>query len=108
MRLRQPPHSLPLFLLLAQVSSAQSQPSPILPPPPRPSPAINNGSTEYAYLGCYEETIALANTSHHRALHGGTDQVGEGRMTVPVCLAFCGGDRDGEKQYEYAGLEYSR
>lgn len=75
--------------------------------PPRPRPTINSGSAEYTYLGCYEETIALANTSHLRALHGGKDQVGGGRMTVPLCLGFCGGDGDGVK-YEFAGLEYSR
>lgn len=70
---------------------------------------INHGSAEYTYVGCYEETIALTNTSHLRALHGGMDQVGQGSMTVPICLDFCGGGGNGHRvQYEYAGLEYSR
>lgn len=63
------------------------------------------GSNGYTYLGCYEETIALSNTSHLRALQGGKNQVAAGNMTVPMCLDFCGG---GEVKYEYAGLEYSR
>lgn len=70
---------------------------------------INNGSAEYTYLGCYGETIALDNTAHLRALHAGADQVGAGRMTVPICLDFCGGNGNGNRvKYEYAGLEYSR
>lgn len=91
-------------LLLGQVSAqAQTTAS------PRPHPMINNGSAEYAYIGCYEETIALTNTSHLRALHGGMDQVGGGRMTVPNCLDFCSGGENGNRvPYEYAGLEYSR
>lgn len=94
-----------LFALAALVLLGQRHVS--AQAPPRPHPTINSGTAEYTYLGCYEETIALANTSHLRALHGGKDHVGGGRMTVPLCLDFCGGDGHGVK-YEYAGLEYSR
>ena len=63
----------------------------------------------YAYLGCYLEVSGLNGTAPGgRSLEGAaTDEVLPGDMTVPKCLAFCGGGGSGSA-YTYAGLEYAR
>lgn len=68
--------------------------------------SIYTGSDKYKYQGCYNETNDLPNTAHERALSGGASKVMEGNMTVPLCLSFCSTGAD--KQYNYAGVEYSR
>lgn len=68
--------------------------------------SIYTGSDKYKYQGCYNETNDLPNTAHERALSGGASKVMEGNMTVPLCLSFCSTGAD--KQYTYAGVEYSR
>ncbi|EPE07092.1 wsc domain-containing protein [Ophiostoma piceae UAMH 11346] len=64
---------------------------------------------KYAYLGCYLEVSGLNGTAPGgRSLEGTTtDEVLPGDMTVPKCLAFCGGGGSGSA-YTYAGLEYAR
>ncbi|OHE98928.1 WSC domain-containing protein [Colletotrichum orchidophilum] len=68
--------------------------------------SIYTASDKYKYQGCYNETNDLPNTAHVRALSGGASRVMEGNMTVPLCLSFCSTGAD--KQYTYAGVEYSR
>ncbi|KAL1884282.1 hypothetical protein VTK73DRAFT_3266 [Phialemonium thermophilum] len=75
-----------------------------------PAPTVVDASSvktkhRYAYLGCYNETTGIADSSGARALDGGINEVLPGNMTVRDCLTFCG---DGSTQYKYAGLEYSR
>ncbi|KAK4130465.1 WSC-domain-containing protein [Trichocladium antarcticum] len=70
-------------------------------------------SSGYAYHGCYNETLGLPDTAGVRALHGGTNKVAEGAMTVDMCWAFCrtgAGDSSGGKAgaFEFAGLQYAR
>ncbi|OHW95486.1 WSC domain-containing protein [Colletotrichum incanum] len=81
-----------LLALLAPLAAAQLQ--------------IYTGSDKYKYQGCFNETNDIANTAHERALSGGASRVLQGNMTVPLCLSFCGSGAD--KEYTYAGLEYSR
>ncbi|WQF77916.1 Putative carbohydrate-binding WSC [Colletotrichum destructivum] len=81
-----------LFTLLAPLAAAQLQ--------------IYTGSDKYLYQGCFNETNDIANTAHERALSGGASRVLQGNMTVPLCLSFCSSGAD--KEYTYAGLEYSR
>ncbi|KXH64998.1 WSC domain-containing protein [Colletotrichum salicis] len=68
--------------------------------------SIYTASDKYKYQGCFNETNDLPNTAHDRALSGGASKVMEGNMTVPLCLSFCNSGAD--KQYTYAGVEYSR
>ncbi|GJC84165.1 WSC domain-containing protein 1 [Colletotrichum liriopes] len=84
--------SLLLLALIAPLAAAQLQ--------------IYTGSDKYKYQGCFNETNDIANTAHERALSGGASRVLQGNMTVPLCLSFCGSGAD--KEYTYAGLEYSR
>ncbi|KAK3337173.1 WSC domain-containing protein [Cercophora scortea] len=73
---------------------------------PAAAPAIySNATTGYIYLGCYNETTAIAGTSGDRALAGGTNEVKPGNMTVETCLGFCA---TGATRYKYAGLEFAR
>ncbi|KAK3695397.1 WSC domain-containing protein [Podospora appendiculata] len=65
----------------------------------------SNATTGYVYLGCYNETTAIAGTSGDRALSGGTNEVKPGNMTVEMCLGFCA---TGATKYKYAGLEFAR
>ncbi|GKT42124.1 putative fungistatic metabolite [Colletotrichum spaethianum] len=82
-----------LFLaLLAPLAAAQLQ--------------IYTGSDKYLYQGCFNETNDIANSTRERALSGGASRVLQGNMTVPLCLSFCSSGAD--KQYTYAGVEYSR
>ncbi|WDK14129.1 WSC domain-containing protein [Colletotrichum graminicola] len=81
-----------LAVLLAPLAAAQLQ--------------IYTGSDKYLYQGCFNETNDIANTAHERALSGGASRVFQGNMTVPLCLSFCSTGAD--KEYTYAGMEYSR
>ncbi|KAK2028737.1 hypothetical protein LX32DRAFT_639804 [Colletotrichum zoysiae] len=84
-----------LFLvtaLLAPLTAAQLQ--------------IYTGSDKYLYQGCFNETNDIANTAHERALSAGASRVFQGNLTVPLCLSFCSTGAD--KEYTYAGVEYSR
>ncbi|KAK2050139.1 hypothetical protein LZ31DRAFT_548484 [Colletotrichum somersetense] len=84
-----------LFLvtaLLAPLAAAQLQ--------------IYTGSDKYLYQGCFNETNDIANTAHERALSAGASRVFQGNLTVPLCLSFCSTGAD--KEYTYAGVEYSR
>ncbi|KAK2020225.1 WSC domain-containing protein [Colletotrichum eremochloae] len=67
---------------------------------------IYTGSDKYLYQGCFNETNDIANTAHERALSGGASRVFQGNLTVPLCLSFCSSGAD--KEYTYAGVEYSR
>ena len=66
---------------------------------------IYKGDKKYEYFGCYNETTEIPDSAGTRALDGGINEVKKGEMTVPMCLSFCG---DGDTQYRYAGLEWSR
>lgn len=66
---------------------------------------IYKGNKKYEYKGCYNETTQIPGSAGTRALDGGINEVKQGEMTVPMCLSFCG---DGDTQYLYAGLEWSR
>lgn len=67
--------------------------------------SIYQGNEKYEYKGCYNETTQIPGSAGTRALDGGINEVKQGEMTVPMCLSFCG---DGDTQYLYAGLEWSR
>ncbi|KAF6803406.1 wsc domain-containing protein [Colletotrichum sojae] len=82
-----------LLLLLSSIASAQT-------------PTIYTGSDKYKYQGCFNETTDLPGTARERALSNGANQVVDGNMTVPLCLSFCSTGTD--KEYTYAGIEYSR
>ncbi len=69
------------------------------------TPVVVAGSGKYKYLGCYNETSGLTNTTGARTLDGGSKEVLPGNMTVETCLAFCG---DIGTPYKYAGVEFSR
>jgi hypothetical protein len=86
-----------LALLAATSASAQG-------PDSQRNVVIYDQSDKYSYYGCYNETTGIAGADGSRALDG-PNEVKKGEMTVPMCLDFCG---NGEKQYRYAGLEWSR
>ncbi len=117
--------ALVLFLELAGVAAAAATtaatPSVALTPAATPSPSstatVYNASAaaatgivrRYAYRGCFLEISGLNGTAPGaRSLQGdATDEVLPGDMTVPKCLAFCGGGGSGSA-YTYAALEYAR
>ena len=78
-----------LLALLAGLAVAQS------------SPKLYTGSERYKFVGCYEETVHIANSTGERAISPGTQRTLPDEMTVEKCLEFCGNTK-------YAGLEYSR
>ncbi|TDZ17789.1 putative fungistatic metabolite [Colletotrichum orbiculare MAFF 240422] len=84
---------LPLLFFLFALAAAQT-------------PQIYTDSSKYKYQGCYNETTNLPGTAGDRALSDGANQVLMGNMTVPLCLSFCSKGTD--KEYKYAGIEYSR
>ncbi|KJZ73522.1 hypothetical protein HIM_07078 [Hirsutella minnesotensis 3608] len=88
---------LPLALLLTIAVAQQTHP----PGQVR----IYDDSKLYKYLGCYNETTEVPGSDGSRALPDGIDEVRQGEMTVPMCLAFCA---NGRTQYRYAGLQWSR
>lgn len=67
--------------------------------------SVYDDSKKYKYDGCYNETTQVPGSADTRALGGGIDESLPGQMTVPICLAFCG---NGNTEYRYAGLEWSR
>ncbi len=89
--------SLALLLAASSRASAQGADS-------QRTVAIYDDSDKYGYYGCYNETTGIADSAGTRALDG-PNEVKKGEMTVPMCLEFCG---NGDKQYRYAGLEWSR
>jgi hypothetical protein len=66
--------------------------------------SVYNDSKKYKYYGCYNETTQVPGSADTRALGGGIDESLPGKMTVPICLAFCSNGTE----YRYAGLEWSR
>ena len=101
-----------ISLLLAAVALAQSttitsSSSSTSSQPASASPTIVQSipGSKYKYLGCYNETTSVTGAGGVRALSGGQNEVKEGEMTVPLCLAFCS---SGATHYDYAGLEFSR
>jgi hypothetical protein len=60
------------------------------------------GSSNYEYLGCWNETTLVNNTAGLRALNDGPHEAMD-IMTVEMCLRFCKG-----YGLKYAGLEYTR
>ncbi|KAK5990855.1 WSC domain-containing protein 2 [Cladobotryum mycophilum] len=84
----------PLALLLALACAQQSA-----------NVTIWKGSKKYHYYGCYNETTQISGSAETRALEGGINEVKQGQMTVPLCLAYCS---EGTTEYRYAGLEWSR
>lgn len=71
----------------------------------RATPSIYNESDIYDYHGCYNETTEVDGSAHTRALPDGINEVKKGEMTVSMCLTFCS---EGDDEYRYAGLEWSR
>ncbi|KAK4459217.1 WSC-domain-containing protein [Cladorrhinum samala] len=95
--------------LLSAVAAQQQQDPEPEPKPQVVQPGKSTAPAAYRYLGCYNETTSLANTTGERALYGGINLVGsdEDGMTVEKCWQFCA--KSNEKiEYKYAGLEYSR
>ncbi|KAK4165674.1 carbohydrate-binding WSC [Cladorrhinum sp. PSN259] len=66
-----------------------------------------NKPARYGYLGCYNETTALAGTAGGRALYGGINLVAPDVLTVEKCWDFCATNNTAIR-YKYAGLEYAR
>lgn len=90
-----------LALALALAQSTTTSPSTASPTIVQSIPG-----SKYAYFGCWNETTSVSGTGGARALDGGQNEVLEGQMTVPLCLAYCAGGSS--TQYKYAGLEFSR
>ena len=96
---RLPGPILPLLLLLATLFAASvCADAPAVP-------LLVNATGKYKYLGCYNETMGVANSDGSRTLDGGSNEVLPGNMTVELCVAFCG---NAATPYKFAGLEYSR
>lgn len=96
------PQLLLLHLIgLSSTVTAQQDPKPQVVQTYKSTPA------RYRYLGCYNETTSLANTSGERALYGGINWVDADAMTVEKCWKFCARS-DAQVEYKYAGLEYAR
>ncbi|KAI0540759.1 WSC domain-containing protein [Xylaria digitata] len=75
-------------------SASSSSPGPL---------KIRDGSgSNYSYIGCWNETFGLVETTGLRALQGSNEVLPE-VMTVERCLDFCA-----HGAYLLAGLEYSR
>jgi hypothetical protein len=66
---------------------------------------IYNSSTTYHYVGCWNETTGIAQSTGARALPD-LFLILPGNMTVEICLDFCAHNHS--TPYKYAGLEYSR
>ncbi|KAI1329610.1 WSC domain-containing protein [Xylariaceae sp. FL0255] len=92
-----------LLLLLLFMPQAHSQ-----TPTPTPLQIINNTTSGYVYIGCWNETTDLPDTNGLRALSGGINEVLPGSMTVSVCADFCAHNDTSHGPYKLAGLEYSR
>jgi hypothetical protein len=56
--------------------------------------SVYNDSKKYKYYGCYNETTQVPGSADTRALGGGIDESLPGKMTVPICLAFCSNGTD--------------
>jgi hypothetical protein len=67
--------------------------------------SIYQGSEQYSYHGCYNETTNVEGSGGSRALPNGITEVREDEMTVPICLDICG---KGDEEYHYAGLQWAR
>lgn len=89
--------SLLLFGLLSATAAAQDTDEPTL--------SIYNSSTEYHYVGCWNETTGIAQSTGARALPD-LSMTQPDTMTVEICLDFCAHNQS--TAYKYAGLEYSR
>jgi hypothetical protein len=88
--------------LLGFVTAAATQARDQLETRQTTTPAIDNTSTKYKYVGCYNETTGLSGTSGQRALSGIMESL-PGSMTVQRCLAYCA-----DANFKYAGLEYAQ
>ncbi|ETS88012.1 hypothetical protein PFICI_01840 [Pestalotiopsis fici W106-1] len=66
---------------------------------------IYNSSTTYHYVGCWNETTGIAQSTGARALPD-ISLAQPDTMTVEICLDFCANNQS--TPYNYAGLEYSR
>ncbi|OIW35073.1 hypothetical protein CONLIGDRAFT_627135 [Coniochaeta ligniaria NRRL 30616] len=97
------PRAILLLLLSLTLALAQSTTSTTLT---TPTIVQSIPGSKYTYFGCWNETTSVSGAGGVRALDGGTSEVLQGQMTVPLCLAFCGGGS--ATQYKYAGLEFSR
>ncbi|KAF2147301.1 uncharacterized protein K452DRAFT_314490, partial [Aplosporella prunicola CBS 121167] len=62
--------------------------------------SVISGGSEYAYIGCFNETTGYANGGNKRAITGG-NMTSEDDMTPERCFDFYGDE-------QYAGLEYGR
>lgn len=89
--------SLLLFGPLSATAAAQDTDEPTL--------SIYNSSTEYHYVGCWNETTGIAQSTGARALPD-LSMTQPDTMTVEICLDFCAHNQS--TAYKYAGLEYSR
>ncbi|KAL8799609.1 MAG: hypothetical protein Q9182_005760 [Xanthomendoza sp. 2 TL-2023] len=87
--------------LLSSVINGQTSSSNPVAVPAASSAAPVPSTSNYNYLGCYNETTGNSATGNARALADGSSMNASDTMTVQRCLKFCG-----EKQY--AGLEYGR
>lgn len=97
-----------LLLALTLLSAIATAQSATTSAPPTSSPTIvqSVSGTKYKYQGCYNETTGVSGAGGARALNDGVNEVLEGQMTVPMCLAFCGNQN--KTEYKYAGVEFSR
>lgn len=68
-----------------------------------PTIVANGGGDRYGYVGCYNETAGLPDTSGARTLSGG-GKTFDGIMTVQMCVEYC--SKNGN--FPFAGVEYSR
>ncbi|KAK3116471.1 hypothetical protein LTR53_003135 [Teratosphaeriaceae sp. CCFEE 6253] len=97
-----------LFLpLLALALSVLAQDVSIVnPTTAAPSATALAASNGYAYVGCWNETVGVANSAGARALTGGMTSANN-TMTVSSCLKYCSQGYNGATM-QYAGLEYGR
>ncbi|KAK3984154.1 hypothetical protein QBC44DRAFT_253537, partial [Cladorrhinum sp. PSN332] len=98
---------LPLTPLTTALEERQQQEQEQQPTPQIVNKQDNKSKSRYSYLGCYNETTNLPNTSGERALYGGINLVAPDVLTVEKCWDFCATNNTAI-EYKYAGLEYAR
>ncbi|KAK4556142.1 hypothetical protein LTR86_006839 [Recurvomyces mirabilis] len=82
------------------------QPSIVNPTTAAPSATALPSASGYKYVGCWNETVNVANSDGARALTGGMESANN-TMTISSCLAYCSQGFNGATM-QYAGLEYGR
>ncbi|TKA83721.1 hypothetical protein B0A55_00271 [Friedmanniomyces simplex] len=100
------PFAVFLFLTLLFTSVLAQDASIVNPTTAAPSATALATAKGYTYVGCWNETVGVANSNGARALSGGMTSANN-TMTVSSCLEYCSQGYNGATM-QYAGLEYGR